>query len=872
MLAYWISIFRVRRLGRWARRTRWMLGRMAADFGFGGASRPVWLRDNPFLLKAGRAEARRAGLPWRLAATVGLLGGLLLGGLWLGGRMGPVLRFILLGLLRVPPAQAVFAATAFVHVLLVVGTRTAGATPLADEARRATLPDLLMTPLRRAEMLLAMGAGPARAALTVALAGLPVYLLLGQLGGVTGWQTACLYVVFGLLCYQPPGYAVPALAGAGQTPDAVPGQFASAASRRPLRGTSFVGAGFPVLLGLQIAGQVFGTAGGVWLGHLGASLHLPLRSAFSFLVYLTWPYFASRLLADTLPFFHASLSPLVYVLPIAVMQWAGSALGTAAALSAGSEGELKTLPLGSRARTVQRATARVIGFCILAVAWRAWVDSGDTAGLAGVFASGPAWSAAGLLTLLGGLALPGVCSRALGVEPRAPLLSGQPRPAGLVLRRTVKRGLRPLGVAFLMFLLACACGGVSPFAAPVFLAAGRIALAGLCTLIWAAGVRRALSPWSATSFLAAAGLLYALPAAALSLPGGGMLAALSPVSAWVSIFAGGPALVSRFPVWPLSPLPPFWVCVLGPLLLGAVLMTIFGRRVSAQAAGTRAAIPKPRGPARSEAQTAALLGWITARTDNPLFTYEMRTRTRSGRWLDRLILGTVGFAGLIVVVRVYPWVLGGFSEIVPHFFPDTEVWASLAALLLTAQCLLLGLQGQTVGERLIAKDREQGTWGFLLISPLSMRAIFWGKVFGQSAAVGAAWAGAGLACLVLYGASAPSVGVWPALGAWAAGQIFVAALFMLGLGLGTALAAWPAVQKTLKGLSTLLFVVIVGGAVYAEYQLLLLDAVSGWSSLAGLLAENSAAALILAAALFWVGERRLAALRGRDTAAGDGTG
>ena len=850
-----------------------MLSQMCADFGLGGARKPVWLRDNPFLLKASRAEARRPGLVVRMGVTVALLGGLLLWGMSLQISRSSVLGFFLGALFRTTLPAAIFTAMAFVHVLLIVSARTVGAGVLADEARRVTLPDLLMTPLRRAEMLLAMAVGPARAAFLVALCGLPVYLLLGQFGGLTGWQTVCLYLLFAMLCYQPPTYAVPALSGAGQTPDAVPGQFAPAANTRAAMRMSFVGGGFPLILGLQFFVQAVGAAGGAWLGHLFTALHLPFLSGLTFLIFLTWPYYATRLLADSLPFFHVNLSPLVYVLPLVVMQWAGSALRSGAALSASSMGEILRLPLWSRAQTLARWTARATGFCVLAVVWRAWVDTGDTANLAELFAAGPGWSAAGLLTLLGGVSLPGVYSRALAVDSS---VKGTPklRSVVLTLRRAFKRGVRPLGVAFGMFLLVCVCGGLSPFTQPVYLVLGKIAAAGISTIVWAVGVRRAL-PKVGTWISGV--LLYGVPLVALTVPGGSVAATFSPVSAWVRLFAGGPALISRIPVLHLGSLPSFEVCAAGPFVVGVVLIGVFGRqKQSVKTAALSAAVPKKQVPARNERQTAALMAWVTARTDNPLFTYEMRTRTRSGRWFNWLLLAPFGFAGLVVVALVYPWFIRGFADITPfRFFGDqgsANPLLALASVLLAAQCYALGFRGQTIGERLIVKDREQGTWGFLLISPLSMRQIFWGKVWGQTAAVGVAWAGAGLACFALYGVSAPGVGVGPALTAWAIGQGFVAALFILGVALGSALTTLPKFQKTLKGFSTLLFLGIIGGSIYAEYRLELLSTPGGLGWWVQILVGNSVYALTLAGLLFWIAERRLSVLRGRDVTAGDGLG
>ena len=858
-----------------------MLRQMRADLGFGAGILPVWLRDNPFLLKAGRAETRRFGLPLRLALTITLLGGLLLGGLALQARpnTGSGLAFVLGAIFHVSLPTVLFVAVLFIHVLLVSNARTATAISVAEEARRATLPDLLMTPLRRAEMLLAMGVGPARSAGLLALVGLPIYALLAEFGGVTAWEVVCLYVLLGLLCFQPPPYAIPALSGLGQTPDAAPGQFAPVVNRRTRR-AGYFGAGFSLVLSFLFLSRFLGAVGGGWLAHLFTALHLTLSSGFSFLLFLSWPYYAVQVLSSSLPFFHTAFSPLIYVLPLAALTWVGSALTSGSALSAGSAADLRGLPQATRAQTLTRTTARLLGFCALAVVWRAWVESGDTASLAGQFASGPSEDAAGLLILLGGLSLPNVCGRALAVDPR--FRPGSPARAPLlVLRRALKRALRPLWVAAGMFGLVCLCGGLSPFAAPVYATAGKIAAAGLSTVFWAVGVRRALpnaGKW------ASALLLYVAPFVALSVPGGSLGAALSPLPAWVSLFAGGPGLISRFPLWHVGTLPPFWLCAAGPFAAGMVLMMLTYRPQRTTAPTVSAAIPKAPGKrvvSRNEARTVALMAWVTARTDNPLLTYELRTRTRSGRWFDWVVGAPLGLAAIVAVTLAYPDVVSGFSGVTPlHFFSRAFVggggplvWADLASLLLAAQCYLLVFRGQTIGDALIAKDRQQGTWGFLLLTPLTIPQIFWGKVFGQSAAVGALWLAAGLSGLGLYLVVVPTVGIVPALVSWGSGQLLVAALLVLGLALGAALGTFPVVSKSLKGLSMLLFALIVGGIVYAELVWPSLGGwPDGWMGLAWQIVSGSVFALLLSVLLFGFTLWRLTRLRGRDIAAGDGVG
>ncbi len=853
-----------------------MLAETLADLGLRGATEdgPAWRRDNPFLLKTSRTETRGLSLSLRLGLAGLILSGLLLLGLWLWGAYPAVLGRPFPFLPGGSFPAILFVLLSFIHTLLVANARTALAVSLGDEARRGTLPDLLMTPLRRAEMLLAMGVGPARGALLVALAGLPVYLLLAEFGGLSGREIAFLYVLLALLCYSPPSYALPALSGAASTPDnPLTAQLFQLRGRaRAPRTGVFSAAWLWIFISVLYFSQAFALLGGAWLSHLLLALHIylpsgPMGQVFGrTLLFFSWPYYVVQLLGERLEFFHVSFSPLLILLPLAVLHWVASALSSASALSAGSVEEMRRLPLYSRAQTLARWTARAAGFCFLGLVWKAWVESGDTAALATGAAGGPGWDAAGLALLLGGVSFYSIINRALAVPIRKK--DGRSlRPFTATLRRGIKRSLRPLTVAAVTFLLACALGGLSPVAPPVGKVAGRVLLAALSAAVWAVGLRR-MFPGPATERLAPRALLYGLPLAALSLPVPGLwnLAALSPLSAWLSLFPDGPALLSRFPsqLWTLGQLPSFEICLAGPALLGLFLGAVSSqtpRPVSAAAPVQRL----PRLKERNAALTAALLAWVTAHTDNPLFTQELRARTRSGQWADWRFLAPGVFLALVALAAAWPDFVNYFSFISPfHFFASALVWANLAAILLLLQCYILGLRGQTVGETLIARDRQRGLWGFILLTPLTVRQIFWGKVFGQTSGAAAAWAMLSLASLILYGLAAPTVGLRLALAAWLVGQLFVAALYGLGVSLGAALATFPVFLKGLRGLSTLLFVGVVGGGVYLTVIYL-----SNLSMLLRLLL-GSVYCLAIAAPAFLFAQWRITVLRQRDIAFGDG--
>jgi len=878
------------RPGRWLRRTRWVWTQTLADLGLRGAARggPAWLRDNPFLRKAGRAEARRFGLGLRLAVAVLVLGLPFVGGLWLQALFAPALAQGVRSFSGLTFPTALLVVILFLHTTLISSARGVPQAVISDEMRRGTLPDLLLTPLRRAEMLLAMGVGPARSALLVSLAGLPIYLLLVQFGALTVRDLVFVYVLFALLSYAPPSWALPALSGVAASPDSALAKLQAQAGRRPARRVTWSGVGFSLGLMALLLGQVFRTLRGAWLPHLWAALHLGLGGGLSLFLVFTWPFYAARLLAGRLEFFHAALPPLLLVLPLLVLRWTSSALNSGAALESGGTSDLKAAPVATRARTVSRLTARLTALCVLALVWRPWVESGDAAtllgGSGGVVGS-VGESVAGLLLLLGGLSLPAVCARALALNPRD-RTTGRPRAARLTLRRTLRVSLRPLGVAGGMTLLGCAVGGVSPWAAPVGRVAGDVALAGLATALWGAGVRCVLRAGDKRT---PQFLLYGLPVVGLlsPLPALWPLAALSPVATWVRLFPDAVRLIARFPFYPLGTLPPLPVCLALPALVGVVLITAAARpqAVSTPAAqGKAAQRPKPAPPARHRDATATLMGWVTARTDNPLFTYEMRTRTRSGRWVDWLLYAPLGLLAALILSSAYPDYVTGLGLISPfHFFSSlsvlggavgsvAEARTGLASLVLAGQCWVVGITGAVVGENLIARDRQRGIWGFLLLTPLAMRQIFWGKIFGQAAPRAAVWAGAGLASLALYLLSASVVGAGPALGTWLAGQTFVAALFILGLSVGAAVATYPVFTKGLRGAVMLLYVALVGGGAWLQYQILSVDLQGGWGLLAERLLLGSAYGFVLSVPLLWFAGWRMAAQRRGDITFGDGPG
>ena len=579
-----------------------------------------------------------------------------------------------------------------------------------------------------------MAVAPAAAALIVALSGLPVYLILREFGGCEWSDIGWLYVVFLLLAFDPPSYARPALGT-----DPPPIITTARAARANRRGGSNVLSSIPLFVFLvYIFGSWVRGMGG-WGFHLMSVLPPPVPGLL--LILFAWPFCAALLLAAPLPFFGGHLAPFWYVVPLTVAGWVGSALHTGAALSASDAADLRRLPLQRRAKTWSRWTGRLGWFCFWAFVWQPWVLGGDTARLFGPNATGLPWDLAGLLLLLGSVAIIGAAGQARrSVRRRRD--TGHLRPPRLLLRRAVRRAVRPLRLALGLFALLCLCGGASPFAPPVYSLLGRLALVALASMMGAVGYAAWNGRWNALSptdpvkadrrswlsFLVLT-LPWAFPFVALSLPPLSPLAALSPVTAWLELFPGSDATIHAFPYWPLGPLPPFALSVAAPILLGSVLLALSARPARAVSTPTAEA-PRPRPvaaetrPARHPDRTGALLAWVTARTDNPLFTYELRTRTRNGRWLDALAVAGALLLLVVIMPMLYPDDSQVFFVLCParHFLYDgglfatvplsvTQAWAEWQPCCCLSRCMGSPSGGRWWGRRCSGRTRSGGRWG-----------------------------------------------------------------------------------------------------------------------------------------------------------------
>ncbi|MCW3060071.1 MAG: hypothetical protein JWQ02_1892, partial [Capsulimonas sp.] len=179
-----------RRAVRWWTRTLWMARAVADDFGLNTETRvrrgvsPLWLRENPFLARTMRSETRRFPFFWRFVIMLLLTGAALVGVLTLNQEFPAFMRILAANVFGASAPTLAAAAVITVQTVLITATRTALSPSLATEARRQTLDGLLVTPVRPAEMILAMTIGPLRGSLLMGLAALPLYVLIQQLGGM----------------------------------------------------------------------------------------------------------------------------------------------------------------------------------------------------------------------------------------------------------------------------------------------------------------------------------------------------------------------------------------------------------------------------------------------------------------------------------------------------------------------------------------------------------------------------------------------------------------------------------------------------------------------------------------------------------------
>ncbi|MCW3060537.1 MAG: hypothetical protein JWQ02_2358, partial [Capsulimonas sp.] len=721
---------------------------------------------------------------------------------------------------------------------------------------------------------------------------------------------------------KPPAYVLPGLGGAVSTLTQQRNlRQAQARQQRQDQGTDRTSMTIiaVVMFGffVQIFSRIFG---GGWILHLLQPVEAALPHAQFVLagVFFSWPYFAVKLMDATLPFYHGSLPTLVYLLPLLALTRIAGVLRSGAALTVGEASEISRAPIARRAATISRWTQRLTIILLAGYAWNVCITSGDTAALLGR-GSGGGWDQAGLLLLFGLPALLNATWRAITMRVT---LSGQPlrrRPIQLT-RRLIRRTGRPLRAALAMFVVVCLLGGVSPVSGPVLQTLAQFALTTGMTLCYCLGVNVLLaSPMQGAQrrwLRAAPALLFFSPIVAIFTPFPALwhLSAASPLLAWLHLFPGVEAEMARGALnsdgvvhWPYGATVPVTEYLAAPLILSLICLWLGYRYVGGalpqsepaaprepkQKAAVKAASPRavaaqlPSRPKRIVYgnRTEALMGWICARIDNPLFIRDIRSRTRSGAWYQWVFIVPALFVLLEVATALYPDLAMGFAEglsWIRFFHISTPNWplvtpetyASVAGVILTLQVCALGLRMPAQCEEIFRRDQQTGGLGFILLTPLRSAQIFWGLIWANLAASIIAWAAFAAVLLALYlqAAASPEVGLGPALTAWMVGQIFVATMLAMGAAVGSAMATHTTALRTGRGISTLLAVGIIGIAtslIFTNYQEFF-EAISPlWVQTTWRMMFGVAAALPVTVLAFFYAQWRLKRLRDGDIAFGE---
>lgn len=196
-----------------------------------------------------------------------------------------------------------------------------------------------------------------------------------------------------------------------------------------------------------------------------------------------------------------------------------------------------------------------------------------------------------------------------------------------------------------------------------------------------------------------------------------------------------------------GPIPPWAICVVVHLVLSALFLLIAAailRRISNREAvrGGGESVEPPRvvlGPAQgdagvvSEPRAVAVSPSVagepagvpgrTARSrrvrdvgDHPVLWHEVRRPLMPNRW--QAVVGLVACLGILVAIY---WALADSRS-----FRQVEAQIAFAVILHGIAWLLVSVLSATA----IAQEKDSDTWMLLLTTPLSGRAIIWGKALG----------------------------------------------------------------------------------------------------------------------------------------------
>jgi ABC-type transport system involved in multi-copper enzyme maturation permease subunit len=730
-------------------------------------------RDNPILTREERRDSRRRDTPLLLLLTLATLLGAfgltvyLLGrsrdanGLrygipaWLGGSYGTLLLAVFSG----------------VHVWFVAHAAYRRTHPFfLQEYRRNTLNVLLGTRIPPFQLVLQGAQHPFRQGMLVAAVGLPFYAYAYSQGGVSLLDLAGVCLIFSMVACAPPRWFVPVFAEVSAE-EIVKKTKSYALASSPY---AFLAYGLNILgivwicgffTSLPILSMMFGSG---WT----RSLLLPLASLipasidkFWWPVPLTWVVCAARWLFSPLPFYAFALPPVVLLLPLFLY---GRILGvweTSMFLRVGDMGQMAGLWDLRAYWRARRLYGGLLLFVMLGYLWCPYVGASLTASLVSLSVGGNDLALTGLVWLLGSwaaLCVWALTSRVIA-EWRSARIGLVPRPGAL------KQTLQPLLYVYAFYLTGCLMAGRFPFppsALGMLIELLAVTVAG--TLLF-----RFLPTGPRILYLA----VLLLPLAFWFVPHPGYasyLACLSPLAGLLSLTPHTQRILDVL-TGHQAVAPPPTMCIAVTAALGLALSlnarprkrkgpVIF--RPGAAAPRTLPAVPKvgasapaappvypnewrelPAWTARGSSRARTpfkekkeypaaqrLLAWLGMWVDNAVAMKELRVMLR-GRLSRAEIASLLGLLLFLTGFMIYYNDILGEMMQTPAglIFGDMGNGVFYGAFI-TLWMLLSTLIAPLIAAGLCAaafpKERDKSTLGFLLVTPMGIRAILLGKLFG----------------------------------------------------------------------------------------------------------------------------------------------
>ncbi|MGO8673287.1 MAG: hypothetical protein ACLQVD_18245 [Capsulimonadaceae bacterium] len=808
----------LRRLRRWWRRTVWFMLQIGRDIGLPASSSrlPLWLADNAFLTRQRRRSVRGSWLYIYFGLLLGLLAAVMVGGFALARHAVPSGQPI-----QYPPAILIFTLVFILHLGAVYYRANLSTHHvLGDEVESQTLDGLLGIPCTRGEMALALTLSVAARRAMPHLTALPLYALLVVFGGGSWSAVLLLYLIIWLACLTVPPLMRPPMQPSLRW-------MQTRAIPWPFPANTMAGAPFMLTyIGLIGLARIPG------IPVMAMAIHffnqLGLNSPYALIMALpALPEALTDFAFSPLPLFHLWVAPVVWILAIGFVTRASNVLYLAGILP--PDGPLpRERGAPARRGSTLASWVGIAAFTVaIGIAWRAWMYSGDLARLVLPARTTTAEGVAGLLLLIA-MPLPAAMfARVLSMGAHGK--PGPRRPLYRVLHRVMRLSLRAAVPFAALFFIACLLGEVSPWAAPVGQIAARIGLACVVSLTAAVGLKRAATALFPTASnaagteaaggsgdLAAAivgGLtaaLLLLPLACLLIPPASLLAAISPLWIWIQTAPCATVPLSLFSGQYGIAVPTYAESAAGPIVFGIaayVLGTVIDRlrghlRNPAQSTGA----PKPL-----RRWSGAAPAWIARRTDNPVFLRGIVEGGLANPFMLATVVVVVAVAFLLACLWMGPnmvpalvVVTGVATDLAATYHPFAQSCMAAADVITALQIVAFILAGIAGAERALLRDRQQGSLGALLLTPLSDKGIFLARIAGRAAGsfylAGVVFA----VSLILASIAAPQLGALPCLREWAWRESIAVAILLASIGSGAGFATLVLRFRWLVGVSAAL--------------------------------------------------------------------